>query len=482
MLRRVVRDSAIYGVAQVLVRGLSIFLLPIFTRVLSPREYGVLDILTVFASFAGVVVALEVTQGMARSLADAPGEEAKTRYASTALWFAVGAYTLFGTAALVLSPRLSGMLFGSPQYTGVVRIAVIAICGNGIFSVVQNQLRWNLQAPRYSLTSVVYSAISLSCAVVLVVALRWGASGVLAGQIVGAAAGIALAVGFAQNRFRWVFDRPKLREMLRFSVPLVPSSVGVFVTLYIDRVAIKQLMTLADVGVFGVAYRLASVVSLLLIGLQSALTPLIFTRYRESATPAHLARIFRSFSAVALLACLTLALFSREILAIFAAPAYAGGASVVPLLAPAILLLAMYIFAPGLDIARRTGIVATVNILAAALNVALNFALVPRFGIRGAAMATLFSATLLFATYMTFSQRFYFVPHRWGQLALATAGVIGLCLVGMQIQGEPWLNLVVRIGLVGVAALLLVALGLVERTELRRSWQSLWALRLGSRA
>jgi O-antigen/teichoic acid export membrane protein len=482
VFRQVIRDSAVYGLAQILVRGLSIFLLPIFTRVLSPREYGVLDILTVFASFAGVAVALEVTQGMARSLADADTEKAKTRYASTALWFAVGAYTLFGIAALVWSPRLSAMLFGSPQYTGVVRIAVIAICGNGIFSVVQNQLRWNLQASRYSLTSVVYSAISLSCALILVVALRWGASGVLTGQIVGAVAGIALAVGFARSRFRRVFDRRKLREMLRFSVPLVPSSVGVFVTLYIDRVAIKQLMTLADVGVFGVAYRLASVVSLLLIGLQSALTPLIFTRYRESATPGHLARIFRSFSAVALLVCLTLALFSREILAIFAAPAYADGASVVPLLAPAILLLAMYIFAPGLDIARRTGIVATVNIFAAALNVALNFALVPRFGIRGAAMATLFSAAMLFATYMTLSQRFYFVPHRWGQLALATAAVIGLGIVGTQVEAGLWLNLVIRIGLVAVAALLLVTLGLVEWTELRRSWQSLWAFRLGSRA
>jgi O-antigen/teichoic acid export membrane protein len=482
VLRRIIRDSAIYGAAQVLARGLSIALLPLFTRVLSPLDYGALDILTVFASFAGVVVALEVTQGMARSLADAVDDGTKARYIATALWFAVGTYAVFGGAVLLLAPRLSESLLGSHDYSEAVRLVGIAICGNGIFSVMQNRLRWQLQPARYSLTGLVYTAISLASAVVLVVGLGWGVSGVLAGQIAGAAAGIAVAGRFAGAGSLLLFDRDKLREMLRFSAPLVPSSIGVFLTLYVDRIAIKQLMTLADVGVFGVGYRLASVVSLLLIGIQSALTPLVFTSYREPGTPVHLARIFRSFCGLALLVCLSLALFSRELLTIFAAPAYATGSAVVPFLAPAILLLGMYIFAPGLDIARRTGVVATVNVFAALLNTGLSFALVPRFGIRGAAIATLLSASTLFGTYMAFSQRFYFVPHRWGRLAIAVGIVTSLGVVGMQVQTGPRLSLAIRIALVGVAVLVVVATGLVERTELRQSWQSLWTLRFASRA
>jgi O-antigen/teichoic acid export membrane protein len=482
VLRQVARDSAIYGVAQVLVRGLSILLLPLFTRVLSPQEYGVLDILMVFASFAGIAVALEVTQGMARSLADATQEQEKARYASTALWFAVAAYSVFGAAALVFARPLSKLLLGSSEYEGAVRVASLAICGNGIFSVVQNQLRWQLQAARFGLTSVLYSTLSICFAVLFVVALRWGVSGILAGQIVGAVAGIVLAVRFARRRYRRLVDREKLREMLRFSVPLVPSSVAVFVTLYVDRVAIKQLMTLADVGVFGVAYRVASLVSLLLLGIQSALTPIIFSSYREPGTPAQLARIFRTFSALALLFCLALGLFAREILIVFVAPAYAGGAAVVPLLAPAILLLAMYIFAPGLDLARKTGVIAALNVAAAGLNVVLNFTLVPRYGIRGAALATLVSAGTLFTLYMCLSQRLYFVPHRWGRLALATAGVAVIGMAGTEVQAAPWLSLTIRGTLLVGAALLLIALGLVERAELLRSWRSLSVLRAFSGA
>jgi O-antigen/teichoic acid export membrane protein len=482
VLRRVIRDSAIYGAAQVAARGLSIALLPLFTRVLSPVDYGALDILTVFASFAGVVVALEVTQGMARCLADAADEGTKARYTATALWFAVGTYTVFAGAVLILAPRLSEILLGSRDFDEAVRLVGIAICGNGIFSVVQNQLRWQLQPARYSLTGLVYTVISLGSAVVLVAVLGWGVSGVLVGQIAGAAAGIALAVRFARGGNHRIFDWEKLWEMLRFSAPLVPSSIGVFVTLYVDRVAIKQLMTLADVGVFGVAYRVASVVTLLLLGIQSALTPLVFTRYREPETPLHLARIFRSFVGLALVVCLSLALFSRELLTLFAAPAYVTGSAVVPFLAPAILLLAMYIFAPGLDIARRTGIVATVNIFAALLNAGLSFTLVPRLGIRGAAIATLLSASTLFGTYMAFSQRFYFVPHPWGRLALALGIVTTLGVVGMQVPADPRLSLLIRIALVGVAALVVVVTGLVERTDLRQGWQSIRTLRFASRA
>lgn len=471
MLRRVVRDSAIYGVAQVLVRGLSIVLLPLFTRVLSPTEYGVLDILTVFASLASVAVALEITQGMARSLADASDEGDKAGYTSTAFWFAASAYGAFGALALLTAPWVSNLLLGSPAYALVVRVATIAICANGMFSVAQNQLRWQLQPARYSLSSVVYTSVSLTLALVLVVALHWGVSGILAGQIGGAAVGTGLAIWFARGRYRRLLDREKLREMLRFSLPLVPSGIGVFATLYVDRIAIKHLMTLADVGVFGVAYRLAGVVTLLLLGVQAALTPLVFTRYRDPDTPSQLARIFRYFCVLALMLCLGLTLFAPEILAFFAAPEYGAGAAVVPLLAPAMLLLGMYIFAPGLDLARRTGVVAAINLLVGALNAALNFALIPRFGIRGAATATLVSAAVLFGVYMAFSQRHYFVPHRWGRLALATLVAAAAGLVGRHFEVRGWVSVGLRIGLLGATGMAFFVLGVVELKELSRGWK-----------
>ena len=208
-------------------------------------------------------------------------------------------------------------------------------------------------------------------------------------QLIGTIAGATLALWLSRYLYRLTFDRAALGAMLRFSIPLVPSGIGVLVTLYIDRVAIRTLMTIADVGLFGIGYRIASITGLLMVGFQVALTPLIYANYRDPRMPDELATIFRAFVGFAVLIILGLGpLFAREILVIVATPTFYPAAAVVPLLAPALLLSSMYVFAPGLAIAKRTGPIAAIHISSALLNTALNLTLIPLLGISGAALAT----------------------------------------------------------------------------------------------
>jgi len=276
---------------------------------------------------------------------------------------------------------------------------------------------------------------------------------------------------FTRDLYRFTFDRHKLAEMLRFSLPLVPSSVGVFVTLYIDRVAIKELMTVADVGVFGIGYRVASVVSLLVIGVQLAVTPLIFSRYRDPEAPAALAQIFRAFVGMSLIVAVAMSIFALEILTVVTTPEFYAGAVVVPLLAPALLLSAMYVFAPGLGIAKRSGIQALIMIAGAVLNTVLNFLFIPVWGIVGAAAATLASAGAVLAVYMIVSQRLYHVPHAWGAMAVAAVGGVLACVAGLAlgtrslpVVGAVALKMVLLLGITGVV----MRLGLIDSAALRR--------------
>jgi O-antigen/teichoic acid export membrane protein len=260
--------------------------------------------------------------------------------------------------------------------------------------------------------------------------------------------------------------------MLRFSIPLVPSGIGVLVTLYIDRVAIRTLMTIADVGLFGIGYRIASITGLLMVGFQVALTPLIYANYRDPRMPDELATIFRAFVGFAVLIVLGLALFAREILVIVATPTFYPAAAVVPLLAPALLLSSMYVFAPGLAIAKRTGPIAAIHITSALLNTALNLTLIPLLGITGAALATLLSAVFAFGAYMVLSQRHYPVAHDWTRLALAATVGAGCLGVGLTLEtAAPW-SLPARAGLLVIAAAALLWLGIVRLADLRALFSS----------
>lgn len=462
MLRDVVRDTAIYGAASVVVRGLSLLLLPFYTRVLSAEQYGLVDLATIATTLVVLTVALEISQGVARMFHEAADHDGQAAYASTALWFSIGAYGFFVLVALPLAPQIAAIAFESEGLADLARIVIIGAAISGVFNLLLAQLRWRLQPMAYGAGSLIFAVVSIGATIVLVLGAGLGVAGVVLGQLTGAAAGGVFCFSVARDLYRFRFDAARLREMLRFSLPLVPSSIGVFVTLYIDRIAIKELMTVADVGLFAIGYRVASMVSLLALAVQMAVTPLVYAQHRDPGTPAALGRVFAAFVGFALLVAVALALFAREIVMVVSTPDFYGGAAVVPLLAPALLLSAMYVFAPGLGIAKRSGTQALITLAGAALNTVLNFLMIPVWGIVGAAGATLISAALVFAAYMTASQRLYFVPHAWARLAAATAAVAAIGLVGLVLPLPSGLALLVKLGLVLLAIGVVVQMRLID--------------------
>ena len=219
-------------------------------------------------------------------------------------------------------------------------------------------------------------------------------------------------------------------------------------------------MTVSDVGVFGIGYRLASAVTLLSLGAQMAVTPLVYARHRDPATRLALERIFRYFVGAALLVTLGLSLYAPEILRLLTTPDYYGAASVVPLLAPALFLANLYVFMPGLGISKMTRAFAAINLSGAALNVILNLLLIPQLGIAGGALATLISAAAVFGAYAVGSQKEYPVPHDWARLASAVVVVVAAYIVAIQFDLDLVATMLLKAAAMVVAVMGLVALGL----------------------
>ncbi len=468
MLKRFIGDALTYTAGNILVRGVSIVLVPFYTRVLTPGDYGALDMLTVLAGLINVTVALEITQGLARHLPEAQTEDQTRGFASTALWFAFGAYSVFLVAGMLGAEWLARIVLGEGGSASLMRVAIATIWMNGMFYLVQNQLRFTMRPTAYSVAGFVYALVSLGLAVVLVLGFHLGVAGFFYGQIAGAIAGLAVGFFYARKSYGLYFDRKLLKEMLAFSAPLVPSSLGVFGMVYVDRIAIRKLMTLHDVGLYGVGYRLVSVIAILLVGVQRAIVPLIFAQFREKETPSHLARIFRLFVAAGLIMWAGVTLFSHEILALFTTPAFYEGAKVASLLAGATLVSNMYMFMPGLDLEKKTSIVGVLNLTGAVMNTALNFALIPSLGIRGSALATLLSSAFVFAGYTVLSQRYYHVPHEWSRLAAVVIPTVVLTSWIGSLSPVPWDMTALKVAGLLVAALLIVAAKLVSPAELSR--------------
>jgi O-antigen/teichoic acid export membrane protein len=123
-------------------------------------------------------------------------------------------------------------------------------------------------------------------------------------------------------------------------------------------------------------------------------------------------------------------LFSGWILRIIATPVFYAADGIVPVVVLFAVFSSMWVFAPGLVLAKRTRVIAGINIAAAAVNTVLVFSLVPRFGLMGAAVGTAISFFGAFATLMVLSQRAYPAPHRWLKLSAAFAVAAAAVIAG----------------------------------------------------
>lgn len=431
MFRRLASDSLLYGAAMLLVRGLQIFLLPVYTSVLGAGHYGVVEVATIAGALVNLTVALEVSQGMARYVADSPLLQDRRRYATTAVLFASAAYTAFFLFVAMASESLSRWLFDGQAGASDIVLIAAALALNGVFVLLQDLLRWLLRPGAYLLASLAYAAGTVSVGATLVAHAGWGVSGVFWGQLAGAALGLAVAAWSARSLLGFRADSKAFRTMLRFSLPLVVSGVAVFFSTFVDRIVVRNVLGLEALGVYGVAARFASVTGILTVGLQAALSPLVYRAWREQGMGEQLAQAFRFYCFGMLPVLGALSLFAGEILLAATGPEFHDARHVLPILAAASILAALYVFAPGLFLGERTGRVALLNLAGAAFNLALCLTLVPLLGPIGAALAAIIAAASVFAGFVGGGNVHFRVPFDASSGAAALALVVALVTAGL---------------------------------------------------
>lgn len=424
MLNIFIKNSLIYTIPGFINRGMAIILVPLNTRILSPADYGVLDLFVLLGTLINLTIAFRIDQGVAIYYAESKTEAQKRLFASTALHFHLLCYAVFALAALSGASLFSILLTGETGHEKSFCLSIAYICVCNFFLFTQNLLRWEMKSGPYAKASIIM-ILSTACGILILA--HWmdmKISGILYAMTLGSLCAAAYSTYHLRNRFGFLFDTEKLRKMLNFSTPLIPAGVLVFISAYTDRLMINYYMSLEDVALYGMGFRVASLVSLLIIGFRSAFLPLVIKSHQEPETPRQTAEIFYIALSISLFLFASLSLFAQEILWILATPAFYGGAIVVPFITASLILANMYMFSPGIMIEKKSYITLWINFFVAAINIGLNIILIPYAGIVGAAAATLLANLCAFILYVRASQKYYFIPYDWKKVVCA----IGLFL------------------------------------------------------
>lgn len=423
MIKQFLKDSAWYSLGNVANKVLQICMVPFFARVLSPANYGVLEMLMVATTIVNTTIALEIHQAISRFFPELDDERRK-QYMSTAILFSLAVYLIFFIFAMFFWRNLNLILFDNMVNYHVYILMLVSVVSSYSFSFLNNQLRWLLMAKENVLCNIVNSFFTLTTSFFLVIILKTGIIGMIIGMIIGNFLAISMTAFYGKKYISTSFSQEYLKIMLKFSYPAAISSICIIFGSFIDRIFIKEYMTLSDLGIYSMGYKIAGIVSVIISGIQGSLMPLVYRAYRDENTKRSMVVIFKWVIFLFLSLFLFVGIFSNNIVSLFLGSQFAGAGLIAPLMILAVTMSNLYIFAPGIHIAKKTKIITAINIIVTLISICLNFMLIPRFGLEGAAVANVIRAGIFCFLFFYISFKFYPLHYEWGRISIGLVAAL----------------------------------------------------------
>ena len=431
-LKRLGKHSVIYGLGGLVSRILAVILLPLYTRYLSPSDYGKVETLIALTTVVGIALSAGIGSAFFRFYFDSPEPAARRRVLRTSFWFVMGMATLGLVVGVALSSEISQVLFGTSEDADLVAAAFVGLWAGMNWTQLTNLFRVEERSAAFVSASVANILVTVGATLILVVALDKGPIGVIVGNFTGTLAVYAVLVMYRREQLGLEFDRSLLRAMNKFGLPLVPSALFLWVTNFSDRLFLVKLADVHEVGLYSVGVRIASALVLLLTAFRLAWPAFAYSIEDDAAARRTYAYVLTYLVVVTTWVATGLALLSPWIVRwITSKPDYEAASRVVGPLAFSTVAFAGYmVVAIGVGRSRRTQFNWVVTGVAAIVNIGLNLLLIPPYGMMGAAIATIAAYTTMFVGMAWWSQRIYPVAYQWRRVATAAAAGVVLVAVG----------------------------------------------------
>ncbi|RMF62250.1 MAG: flippase, partial [Calditrichaeota bacterium] len=405
--RKVLNQSLIYSFVSIgtILAGFISF--PIWTRLLSPEEYGIYNLIIVSIGFLTTFSKAGLQKAVIRFYSEfAAGRNGRpiSVYYSTMLVGSLIAGCFFSVLFVALASVFqSTFSLGVSTKTLLLLIAVIVVMLS-LNSVLISFFRVEQRAVSFTILSFIHRYGNIGASVLFAIGLKMGMVGLFIGQALietVVAVGCIARLLWRKELFVKHFSLKFLREALSFGIPLMPVESSKWILAYMDRFVIQIFMGAAAVGFYSVGYNMTLYFSTLLAApFNLAITPMyldIWEKHGREKTTEFLNSVLDYFLMLAIPLICAFSFLGGDLIDLLASSKYHGASVVLPYLVIPIVLNASYtVFGAGLLIYKKTKLVMYYTFVAGGVNIALNFLLIPKFGLMGAAVATLIAYTVLF--------------------------------------------------------------------------------------
>jgi O-antigen/teichoic acid export membrane protein len=466
-LKRLGRHSAVYGLGGLVSRILATLLLPLYTHYLPPGSYGRVEIVTAATAVLAILLQLGISSAFFRFYFDAKEDAERLVVIRTSFWFTMAMSTLGLLLGVVFAAPI-GHWLGLGHDPSLVRAGAVGLWAQTNYQQLTALFRVEERSVQYAIASVANVLITVAAMVLFVAYFHWGAVGLVVGNFTGTFVVYAVLLGYRYEQLGAQFDTRLFRKMQQFGLPLVPSALALWTINFVDREFVSWYKGNTEVGVYSAAVKIASLITFVMVAFRTAWPAFAYSIEDDREAKRTYSFVLTYLLALTSWAALALGALAPWWVRLLTDPRYQRAEKGIALLAFAGAVYAGYVvLAIGSGRARKTQWNWAVTGVGAAVNVGLNFWLVPRFGMVGAAVSTAVAYVVLFVGMTLYAQRVYPVRYQWRRVVTCVAVGAGLTVAARAAH----LPLAPSALLVLAYPLVLGALGFylpAERQRLRR--------------
>ncbi len=476
-----VRDSTVYALGRIALSALDLLLLPVYTRVLLPDEFGRIAIATAFMAVVTVLSPFGLDAALGRFYFDHEegGRQQRAMTGTLAIGIAVVAFVI-ACGMSFAGPHLDIAFLGdlSPQ----LLLILVWTAFFGVFATLWLQLlQLRRQPGRYVAFACGHAVIRGGLTLLFVWGLSrgavgWGAAYLITNVVVG-----LIAIVLIRREISLIVQLGVLKDALKYALPVVLHQVAGWTTTYASRFILNHFATLRAVGVFQVAFGIGQVLSLMVTAYNFAYAPRFMAAATQDSEKASVefGAMATYYLASVIGVALLVSLFAQEIVAVAASKSYMEAAHLVPIVAATFVLQgAYYLQVNAIFFSKmHTRALPIITVGGAAVTVVVTYVLVPRFGIFGAAWGGLAANVLVVCGAYFLGRRALRIRYdtaKIGLISLAAVVLVTISEWASTLSPHYYQRLLLQAASVLAYAAVLWLLGVISPTAIHRAARSLF--------
>jgi len=467
----------VYLLGIILSKAVSFVMLPVYTRYLTPGDYGVMELIEMTLDVVSIIAGGGIATGIFRFYHKAETEAERKAVVSTALQVLAASYVVIAVGVWFLAPPLSSLVFRTDEYASLIRIAAGTLVFQSLFIAPMAFIRVSNRSQFFVAISLSKLVLSLSFNIYFVVHLQMGARGVLTSNLIANALIGTTLVALVLRKVGVSWSGGTARSLVRYGVPLIWTQFATFLATFGDRYFLQHVSDVTSVGLYTLAYQFGFILGTVgYTPMELVWVPARFAAAKRPDKDEILSRAFVYINVWLLSAAVGLTLFIGDVLHVMTTPAFYPAAKFVPIILAAYVLQGWATFLDlGIHMRERTEYITLANWLSAGTALLGYALLIPRFFGLGAAIATGAAFFVRFATTYWFSQRLWPVKYRWTPVLRQIAIGLAVCLPALMLPSpaNSAISIALHALLFGVYLLGVWRLGVLSVDERRQAIQFL---------